>query len=260
MEWSVEFLIFETIIPIMSHEFSSAEAIVLAGGRGQRMGELTQETQKCLLPVEGKPILSYVLDSLSQAFGSTKVKVCVSYKANDVYQYVSKNKPSNMVVDFIYDSGGQRTVDMFRSFEGKVKPPFIGTAGDIIVASPSVYVNAMVLALNSGAPIGVSVSPRVLEVDTHGVAKVKGEWLSEFQYPPPVNLDIGLLRDMTIWGFGKSAYGYLEKYNETKALSKVVALAVKNGEPVFANIYENSWYHFAYAEDLKKAPRDFPKS
>jgi NDP-sugar pyrophosphorylase family protein len=244
----------------MSHEFTSAEVAILAGGRGQRMGELTNERQKCLLPVEGKPILGYVLDSLARAFGNTKVMVCLSYRAKDVYEYVSKNKPRNMVMDFIYDTGGQRTVDLFRSLEGKVKPPFIATAGDIILASDSVYVNAMHLAVESGASLGVSVSPRVFEADTHGVAKVRGNWVSEFQYPPPENPDQDHLRDMTIWGFGKSSYNYLEKFSEVKALSKVIAQSVKNGENVFANIYEDSWYHFANPEDLNKLHRDSSKS
>lgn len=32
-------------------------AVLFAGGKGYRMGELGKHTQKCLLPFEGKPIL-----------------------------------------------------------------------------------------------------------------------------------------------------------------------------------------------------------
>jgi len=35
------------------------EAIVFAGGLGKRMGEFTRSHQKCMLQVDGKPILEH---------------------------------------------------------------------------------------------------------------------------------------------------------------------------------------------------------
>jgi NDP-sugar pyrophosphorylase family protein len=43
------------------------KAVVLAAGKGTRMGALTQDVPKPMLPVQGKPLLEHVLDRLSQA-------------------------------------------------------------------------------------------------------------------------------------------------------------------------------------------------
>ena len=60
------------------------EVIILAGGEGIRMGDLSQTTQKCLVPIAGRPILSHILDELVNAFGSADVKLGVAYRADAV--------------------------------------------------------------------------------------------------------------------------------------------------------------------------------
>jgi NDP-sugar pyrophosphorylase family protein len=42
------------------------EALILAGGLGTRLGDLTRETPKPILPVAGLPFLDYVLWNLSR--------------------------------------------------------------------------------------------------------------------------------------------------------------------------------------------------
>lgn len=44
----------------------SQTAVILAGGRGTRLGALTQNTPKPLLPIGGKPFIFYILDHLKQ--------------------------------------------------------------------------------------------------------------------------------------------------------------------------------------------------
>ncbi len=39
-----------------------SKAVILAAGRGTRMGELTTETPKPMLTISGKPILEILLD------------------------------------------------------------------------------------------------------------------------------------------------------------------------------------------------------
>ena len=50
-------------------------AVLLCAGYGTRMGELTQQTPKPLLPVAGRPVLDYLLDQLLELPGLRAVHV-----------------------------------------------------------------------------------------------------------------------------------------------------------------------------------------
>lgn len=45
------------------------DVVALVGGRGKRMGKLTENSHKYLLEIEGKLILAHLLDGIQEAFG-----------------------------------------------------------------------------------------------------------------------------------------------------------------------------------------------
>ena len=55
------------------------KAIILAAGRGSRMGRLTEDSPKCLTPLAGRPLLEWQLDALRGA-GIETVGVVRGYK------------------------------------------------------------------------------------------------------------------------------------------------------------------------------------
>ena len=63
------------------------KAYLLAAGLGTRMGEITRETPKCLLPVAGRPLLGRWLAHLA-GFGVDSVLVNTHYLADQVSDYV----------------------------------------------------------------------------------------------------------------------------------------------------------------------------
>ncbi|AUM13795.1 N-acetylmuramate alpha-1-phosphate uridylyltransferase MurU [Ketobacter alkanivorans] len=65
------------------------KAMLLAAGRGERMGALTARCPKPLLSVAGKPLLRHHLERMSQA-GIREVVVNVSYLADQIDQYLQQ--------------------------------------------------------------------------------------------------------------------------------------------------------------------------
>ena len=56
------------------------KAVILAAGKGTRMGALTEELPKPMLPVEGKPILEHIITGIA-AQGVREVCLIVGWKA-----------------------------------------------------------------------------------------------------------------------------------------------------------------------------------
>ena len=67
------------------HDFA---ALVLCGGQGERLRPLTEELPKPLVPIRGKPILSYLLQGL-EGQGLSKVVLATGYKSEMIEQFVS---------------------------------------------------------------------------------------------------------------------------------------------------------------------------
>ena len=57
--------------------------MILAAGRGERMRPLTDATPKCLLPVRGRPLISYLIEQLRRA-GFLEIVINVSHLAEQI--------------------------------------------------------------------------------------------------------------------------------------------------------------------------------
>jgi NDP-sugar pyrophosphorylase family protein len=63
------------------------QVVLAAGGKGTRLGRLTQGTQKCLLPVGGKPFLACVIESYARQ-GIREFVVCSGHLADAVVEAI----------------------------------------------------------------------------------------------------------------------------------------------------------------------------
>ena len=66
--------------PYSSKKF---KALILAAGRGKRLGEHTLETNKCLLPFNGRPLIEYSLENAIFA-KVDEIVIVVGYLAEDI--------------------------------------------------------------------------------------------------------------------------------------------------------------------------------
>lgn len=107
------------------------EAVVLAAGEGKRLRPLTYTRPKCMIELAGKPILSHVLETLSQA-GVKTAHVVVKYRKETITEYFSKNPIANLKLNFIEQGAKYGTAAAFAEAESRVSGTFFGVAGDII--------------------------------------------------------------------------------------------------------------------------------
>ena len=82
------------------------QALMLAAGMGKRLGNYTKNATKCMVPVNGKTLIEYAIESLIYA-GMKKFTMVVGYK-KDVLKNFLKGKYPQIQIDFIdndvYDS------------------------------------------------------------------------------------------------------------------------------------------------------------
>lgn len=108
------------------------KAVVLAAGKGTRMGALTEDLPKPMLPVNGKPLLEHILDRLAQA-GVRECGIVTGYRHEAIEQYfVGRGANYPMRLEFIHQqviNGTGGAAKLARGFVGN--DAFLMTYGDI---------------------------------------------------------------------------------------------------------------------------------
>jgi NDP-sugar pyrophosphorylase family protein len=72
-------------------ESNKVKALILAGGRGKRMEELSETENKCMLRIHDKPLIQYSLDSAAGIEEVEKIVIVVGYRAESIINTFGTN-------------------------------------------------------------------------------------------------------------------------------------------------------------------------
>ena len=231
------------------------DAVILAGGRGSRMGELTDSTQKCLLPFKDKPVLLHILDTISDAFGSANVIIATGYHGEDVKKIVG-DQYRNIQIEYTNSPEQLETRRRLLLAKNLLKGPFLLTAGDIIYNPELLTQLATSYEANKVESIigAISVSSLHKVAPTHALIAVSGGYVTEITYPPTTTWQANQLREMGTAFYDHDLLRIAEQASASiTQITELMIDALKNGGKFRAEQYFSQWYHFATPEDLVKS-------
>lgn len=233
---------------------AEVEAIILAAGLGSRLGDCFRGTQKCMLPIDGKPILIHILGALVEAFGSVNAYIGIGYKAEMVVEGINRAKPRKTNITYI-NNCDRGIPDAHLNIEPHIRGSFVSLPGDVI-ARPEAYVDVLQLFELSRPDVAMVLSPRLNEANTHAVAKLDGIKVIEYLQPAPPTLDPDHLRNLTIYASDKRLFGLIKRHIAPPGigLSHIFTSGFNELDLVGVN-YQQPWIHVARQEDLTKSLR-----
>lgn len=118
------------------------KAVILAAGKGTRMGGLTSEIPKPMLPVHGKPILLHILEGLMEA-GVRDFCIVTGFRAEVVENFFGDGTKWGARIHYgrqMAQDGTGKAPEVAKEFVGDSE--FVLTYGDILVA-PNTYQNML---------------------------------------------------------------------------------------------------------------------
>lgn len=234
-------------------------AVLLAAGRGTRLGALTAAMPKPLLELGGRPVILRILEGLAAA-GIREAVIVTGYLGEVLQRRIEEAGPHGLRVAFRRQEtldGTARALALARDFLGE--DPFFFGWGDIVVR-PENYAAvlraatdgvAAVLAVNEvddpagGAAVYVDDAfrvQRIVEKPAPGTSATRWN-----------NAGFGVLTSR-IWPaidtLKPSPRGEYE-------LPQAVGSLVEAGEKVVAVPVEGPWFDIGTPEDLEAARRSF---
>ena len=129
------------------------KAVILAAGKGTRMGALTNESPKPMLRVQGRPILEHIVDGLKQA-GIREFFIVTGFRAEVIEEYFGDGTKWGVQIHYgrqVTQDGTGKAPEVAKGFVGG--DDFVLTYGDILVREQT-YVD-MLRRHSEGAFSGV---------------------------------------------------------------------------------------------------------
>lgn len=222
------------------------QAVIMAGGRGERLMPLTENTPKPLLKVGNKAIIQYNVDLLNQ-YGIKKIVITINYLGSLIRQYFDTTHQNDQV--FMVE-----------------EPAPLGTIGSLALAKK--YITKDVLLMNSdlltnidleafythfmeqGADIAVACIPYNVEIP-YGVMETE-------------NHQIRTVKEKPTYTFYSNAGIYLIKHdllntireNERLDATTFIENCIADGKKVVSYPLLSYWLDIGKHEDFQKAQID----
>ena len=105
--------------------------VIMAGGKGERLGPFTKILPKPLIPVGEKPIIEIIMDKFNQ-YGVTHFYITLSYKGEMIRAYFESVK-KKFKIDYIWEKELSGTAKSLQLVSSRLEETFIVTNCDIIV-------------------------------------------------------------------------------------------------------------------------------
>ena len=221
--------------------------IIMAGGLGSRLGELTKYQPKPMLRVGEKPLLENMIEILRDQ-GFYDFYISVNYKANIIKEYFGDGSNFGVQIKYLEESERLGTAGALSLIEEKLKHPFFVINGDIITTQNFNIIKRFHNKEHAVATMGVR---NHAITNPYGVIKIEDGKIKTFEEKPTyhslINAGIYLLNPEVLSIIPKNRYYDMPELFESLMNEK------KN---IVAYELKSYWIDIGHASDYERANAD----
>ncbi|KXA90589.1 hypothetical protein AKJ37_01390 [candidate division MSBL1 archaeon SCGC-AAA259I09] len=222
------------------------KAVILAAGVGERMQPLTQTNPKPLLPVAGRPILDYVLDSL-KGTNIRDVILVVGYLQEKIRERYGDGSDLGLKISYVEQPEQKGTADAIDHADSE--ETFVVVNGDVYCDAQSL--KNTIKQHNKQEAIATLGTYRVENAASYGVIKTKNGKISEIIEKPEKTYN--QLINAGVYVFEPEIYEFIEKTplskRDEKEITTSIELLINSGKLVNATELQE-WTHIGRPWDL----------
>lgn len=223
------------------------DAVLMAGGRGERLRPLTENTPKPLLKVGGKAIIDHNIDHLEE-YGVARAFVTVNYLAYKIIDHFEEREahwqPGMTKVSCVKEPQFLGTIGALRFVEG--------LGDEVLVLNSDIYtqIDYEAFYLNfkkSGADMSIATIPYDVSIP-YGIMDIRGGLVKGISEKPVFNY----YANAGIYLLKKSALDLIPEGRSFDATDLVNALSAAGGKVVHFPI-DGIWIDIGSFEEYQKA-------
>lgn len=107
------------------------KVVLMAGGLGARLGDMTKSAPKPMLKVGDRPILETIIYNFAK-YGFTEIVLSVNYLSHIIENYFGDGSKFGVSIEYIHEKERMGTAGALSLMRGKFLEPFFVMNGDIL--------------------------------------------------------------------------------------------------------------------------------
>ena len=165
---------------IISQREISNTMVIMAGGKGKRLGEYTKNCPKPLLLIDGKPMLELIIER-AKLQGFKNFLISINYLGHMIKNYFSHGEKWDVKIDYINEKQPLGTGGALKLISPKLKMPFVVSNCDILTE----FNYGRLLDFHNENKAMATMSVRNYELgNPYGVVKTSGINIVGFEEKP----------------------------------------------------------------------------
>ncbi len=154
--------------------------VIMAGGLGSRLKELTRDTPKPMLNVGSRPILETIVRSFAEQ-GFRRFYLAVNFKANQIENHFGDGSKFGIEVNYLREGQRMGTAGALSLLPAEIEGPIVITNGDLLTKAD--YASMIENHLSAGADATMAVRRYEMQVPFGVVQELDGRILGIFEKP-----------------------------------------------------------------------------
>ena len=231
-------------------------AVILAAGRGTRMGPLTAHTPKPLLRLKGRPIIEYILEGLRTA-GVDAAIVVTGYHGEQIEAHLGDGSRFDLRLRYRRQARPEGTARaLLLAADATAHQPFVLSWGDIVVARTNY---TALTADFARRPCDALLMVNELDDPWRGAAVyVDAEWrVTQLIEKPPRGASQTRWNNAGVFVFTPLIFAYAARVPPSARgeyeLPQAIAAMISDGRAVRACAVRGFWSDLGTPEDLAAA-------
>ena len=224
-------------------------AVIMCGGLGKRLGEITSDFPKPLLSVGSKPILETIIDNLVKG-GCQKIYLSVNYKSQMIKKHFGTGDKWDAEINYLEEEKKLGTAGGLSLLKKLPERPFIVMNGDILTNID--FQNFIAYHEEHNSTMSMCVKEYDFQIP-YGVVKINEESIIEDIVEKPIH---NFFVSAGIYLVNPEVLKYLPK-NESFDMPELFHKVKSENGCVSAFPIREYWLDIGKIDDFRKAQADY---
>jgi NDP-sugar pyrophosphorylase family protein len=229
------------------------KALILAGGQGLKMRPFTYEMPKAMIPVNGRPVLEYIIDNLRR-FDVRDLVISVGHQGNKIRQHFGDGSKFGVKITYL-DQGKLEVGTAAPILQAKKiigENPFIVYYGDVLA---NIDLDDMIDFHLTNNALGTVALTSVNRSADWGVVRLQGTRIYSFLEKPDRRKDLSNVINAGVYIFQPDIYNYLKP--DIKRLEKELFPGLVEERKLFGYLFAGQWFDVGNPEVYRQAIKEW---